>query len=254
MSVSIIGIDCATEPGKIGLARGEWEPNRLIIQDAEIASSITEIADMVGKWAADCEKTLLALDAPLGWPVGMRKGLSRHRAGLRISVEKDRMFKRETDRFVKEQTGQTPLEVGADKLARTAHATLALLDRIRYVTNEDIPLNWDQATQEGVQTIEVYPAVVLRVLCLDTKGYKGSKKDKVENRKKLVIKLVKHNELKDQVEFCQGVRNQMENNDNLLDAVLCILAGADFCWGKCVNPPEEDKDIARLEGWIWFRQ
>ena len=254
MKVTIIGIDCATEPSKIGLARGEWEPNRLIIQDTEIASSSCEIEKRVCMWTGDGEKTLLALDAPLGWPDGMREELYRHRAGRPISVEKDKMFKRETDRFVKKQTGQPPLEVGADKIARTSHAALELLERIRKVIKADIPMSWVQADVEGIQVIEVYPAVVLRTLCLDTKGYKGNKQKEVEKRENLVHNLLKHKELEDQVEFCQGVTDKMEENDNLLDAALCVMAGADFCWGKCFNPPETDKGIVRREGWIWFKR
>jgi hypothetical protein len=45
----------------------------------------------------------------------------------------------------------------------------------------------------------------------------------------------------------------MQGNDNLLGAVLCILTGVDFLCGKCVPQPEEDKELAHLEGWIWFR-
>lgn len=251
MKVSIIGIDCATKASNIGLARGEWTSQRLIIQEAEIASSCCEIVERVCQWAAESEKTLLALDAPLGWPDGMREELNRHKAGLPISVEKDKMFKRETDRFVKKQTKQNPLAVGADKIARTSHAALELLERIRKVTKADIPLNWVQADVKGIQAIEVYPAVVLRTLCLDTRGYKGGE---VKKREDIVHNLLKHNELEDRVAFCQGATDKMKENDNLLDAALCVLAGADFCWGKCFNPPEKDKDIARREGWIWFRR
>ena len=45
MKVSIIGIDCATEASKIGLARGEWTSQRVIIQAAEIAAPYCEIAE-----------------------------------------------------------------------------------------------------------------------------------------------------------------------------------------------------------------
>ena len=253
MKVSIIGIDCATEANKIGLAKGEWEFNRLIIQDVEIKSSMREIAERVCMWAENSEKTLLAMDAPLGWPDGMREELGCHWAGQSISIEKDIMFKRETDRFVKKQTGQSPLEVGADKIARTSHAALGLLERIRKVTNTDIPLSWVQADVEGIQAIEVYPAVVLRTLCLDTKGYKGNEKKEVKKRENLVHNLLNHEELEGYVEFGQGVTDKLKENDNLLDATLCVLAGADFYRGKCFNPPETDQCIVRREGWIWFR-
>ena len=107
---------------------------------------------------------------------------------------------------------------------------------------------------KGVQAIEVYPAVGLWALGLPTKNYKGKKNDNPANRKKLVNDLVEHKELKDHVDFCQGISDRMQQNDNLLDAVLCILTGVDFLCGKCVPLPKEDKDLAYREGWIWFRQ
>ena len=36
----------------------------------------------------------------------------------------------------------------------------------------------------------------------------------------------------------------MENNDDLIDAVLCVLAGCDFLRGKCVTPKNDEEKIA----------
>lgn len=36
---------------------------------------------------------------------------------------------------------------------------------------------------------------------------------------------------------------------DVLDAVVCLLAAADFLAGAC--PPPEHLDRARKEGWIW---
>ena len=37
-----------------------------------------------------------------------------------------------------------------------------------------------------------------------------------------------------------------------LDAMLCVLAGADFLAGKAYSPT--DLALAKKEGWIWIRK
>ena len=39
--------------------------------------------------------------------------------------------------------------------------------------------------------------------------------------------------------------------DDLLDGVVCVLAGADFVRGEALPPVDSAK--AKREGWIWFR-
>ena len=41
-------------------------------------------------------------------------------------------------------------------------------------------------------------------------------------------------------------------NDNVLDAVLCVIAGLDFVGGAASGP--SDRDTAEREGWIWVRE
>ena len=43
-------------------------------------------------------------------------------------------------------------------------------------------------------------------------------------------------------------RDRMEENDDALDAVLCVLAGADSRSGQCA-PPDE-LALSKNEGWI----
>ena len=252
MSIRIIGIDCATQPNKIGIALSKLENDHLIIQHVqrgnENASTIPEIAGLLGKWMADSKPTLLALDAPLGWPVGIRRALRHHQAGHPVRVERCQMFHRVTDQFVEQKIGKRPLEVGADRIARTAHVALELLGCVRENTNKMIPLKWDSAPLTDVQAIEVYPAVTLLSLGIEAKKYKSTKKDEIPCARKSIIKKLKHH-----IEFNQATEALMEKNDDLIDAVLCVLAGADFLNGKCYEPPENTKKIVLIEGWIWFR-
>ena len=248
--INIIGVDCATQPNKTGIAWGEMEGGRLTIRNLERGDRRRTPAVVLREWlgAVSERPTLLALDAPLGWPVGMGAALHDHRAGHPIEIQPDDMFKRITDRCVKEWTGKTPLEVGANLIARTAHSALSLLDRLRGATNEEIPLKWCLTPWTGIRAIEVYPALTLRALDIEGNGYKGTREEHRAARVSLVKRLKAH------IDFSSDQGNQMETSDDLVDAVVCVQAGFDFLRGRCVNPPKDILDTVRREGWIWFQQ
>ena len=244
--ITIIGVDCATQPNKTGIARGETENGRLVIRNVERGSKHRTPAVILREWlgTARGRPTLLALDAPLGWPVGMGTALHEHRAGRLIEVHPNYMFKRITDRCVKARTGKNPLEVGANLIARTAHSALSLLDDLRGATNEEIPLKWCLSPWIGIQAIEVYPALTLRALGVEGNGYKKKR----DARASLVKRLKLH------IEFNSDLGLRMETDDNLIDAVVCVQAGFDFFRGRCLSLPEDKMDTIRREGWIWFQQ
>ena len=129
----IVGIDCATRAGKTGLAFAEWDGGQARVTHAERGSGTGK--SMTG-WAADVIRerisgrvALLALDSPLGWPMQLGAALSGHTAGKPLnSASADELFSRETDRRVWKHYKKKPLEVGADRIARTAQEALNLLD------------------------------------------------------------------------------------------------------------------------------
>lgn len=248
--ITIIGVDCATQPNRTGIARGEIENGRPAIRNLELGDRRRTPAVVLREWlgATSERPTLLALDAPLGWPVGMGAALHDHRAGRPVEIHPDDMFKRITDRCVKEWTGKTPLEVGADRIARTAHSALSLLDCLRGATNEEIPLKWCLTPWTGIRAVEVYPALTLRALDIEGNGYKGSREEHRAARASLVKGLKAH------IDFGSDQGNQMETSDDLVDAVVCVQAGFDFLCGRCVNPPQDRMDTIRREGWIWFQR
>jgi hypothetical protein len=172
-SVQIIGLDCATDPKKIGISRtvvGSGQPQLL---DTRIGDRLPKIVDLVAGWAKD-QTTLIAMDAPLGWPDQLGAGLHSHQAGQLLTGDSNHLFRREADRFVKRATGKQPLDVGADRIARTAHSALSLLDGIRKASGKSIPLAWDRGiTQTTV--IEVYPAATLLAHGLPASSYKPKK-------------------------------------------------------------------------------
>jgi hypothetical protein len=237
---AVIGIDCATVPANVGLARARLEGGRWRVLDALVASPAWPPADVVAGWLHEDPSTLLALDAPLGWPAGLGAALAPHRAGDPIAAPIETLFNRVTDRALQARIGKRPLEVGADRIARTAWAALDLLEQLREATGRPIPLAWAPDTTDFPATIEVYPAATLIAHGLPTRGYKhpGS-----EPRATIGPWLHARLDLDD--------RDLSTMPGHALDAVLCIAAGIDFLTGDALGP--DDPEAARREGWIWVR-
>lgn len=240
---TIIGIDAATEAKKLGLARGRLDASHLIIDEAVLGSEMVSVMDTITSWIDG--PTLIAVDAPLGWPSSLGGALRDHRAGRVIAVHPHDLFRRMTDKFVHETLGKLPLEVGADRIARTAHAALMRLGDLREGTGLQIPLAWTPRVDD-VACIEVYPAATLKARRVDSSGCKGPKGNAPAARER-VIAAIRH-------EFLLSVDiARLVSSDHRLDAVVCVLAGADFLQGKCVAPDDNQREVATVEGWIWFR-
>jgi len=137
-------------------------------------------------------------------------------------------------------TGQKPLEVGANLIARTAHTALSFLERIQ------IPLAWEpgHANLTCVSAIEVYPAATLKARGFPFEGYKTQQAQNV--RAEIIRCLGREMQL-------ENIKDAMRENDDVLDAVVCVLAAADFVKGRGVLCPA-NKELAEKEGWIWVRK
>jgi predicted RNase H-like nuclease len=244
MKITIIGIDCATDPKRVGLACGYVENQQAKVVDVKVGSSKESNLDLIRSWLDRTTTTLIALDAPLGWPKKLGETLVTHRAGEKVEVDPNDLFRRNTDKFVKCKIGKQPLDVGADRIARTARAALELLGNIRKDTDPPIPLAWQPPTQPGIYAIEVYPAATLKALGIEVPGYK--QKDNRQGRQRLLHLLEAQIGLPDDT-------SQMADNDNVLDAAVCVLAGVDFLSGKAMGPNESEKTCVAQEGWIWVR-
>ena len=236
----IIGIDCATQPKKVGLAVGRFDKGAVTITEAVTEQSHDLITPKLERWIGQAPRTLIALDAPLGWPVDLSKALAGHQAGDPLDVPANNLFRRATDRFVADKVGKTPLDVGADRIARTAHAALALLNRLRHATQLPIPLAWDSEFDESVTAIEVYPAATMRAWELPSSGYKRS--DQRPERETILQGLQAQMDT-------NAVQDAVLGNADMLDAAVCVLAGRDFLEGWAFKP--RDQVTARTEGWIW---
>lgn len=240
--IHLIGIDCAVQNRNIGLAFGTLD-DVFRLESVMQGSKTISIEEQLIDWIQLDRPVLIALDAPLGWPESLGTALPHHKAGEPIDVSPDQLFSRDTDQFVWKKIGKKPLDVGAARIARTAHATLRLIDTLRNRSGQPIPLVWHPDHIEGVQIIEVYPAATLKAHNLISKGYKKS--DQVPTRGKIYRQLT------------QGWESAVEEEvavrtGHVFDAVVCVKAALDFLEGTCYSPP--DSHLAQKEGWIWVRK
>ena len=240
-SPAIIGVDCATQPKKCGIARGRIDGTRVVVEQVALGSDVASVSQTIASWVV--EPTLIAIDAPLGWPHGLARELAKHRAGQAIESSPAEMFNRLTDRFLHARIGKKPLEVGADRIARTAHAALTLLRELRERLGREVALQWSPSLL-AVGAIEVYPAATLLSRKLDIKGYKASGEGGIDARRRLLDSLESVWELRVD-------RALLETNDDRLDAAVCLIAGADFLNGRCFGPKPEERAQAEKESWIW---
>jgi predicted nuclease with RNAse H fold len=238
----LIGLDCATEDARIGIARGSSAGDVVCVQEIVVCGKEASAAARVAAWLEDASvPTVLAIDAPLGWPGALGRALSNHRAGDEITAPANELFRRATDRFIQQHLKKTPLDVGADRIARTAHAALRILGELRRRLGKPIPLAWSGEVQ-GVAAIEVYPAATLISRGVRAGGYKKPANE--QERSEIIQALSRELDLGTHAVVAQ-------TNADALDASICVLAAADFVLGHAAPP--EDQNAALSEGWIWTR-
>jgi len=83
-ATTIIGIDCATQPKKCGVARGRFEGGRVVVGEVALGSQIDSLSKTIASWVV--EPTLIAIDAPLGWPMALARELAGHAAGQPVGA------------------------------------------------------------------------------------------------------------------------------------------------------------------------
>jgi hypothetical protein len=243
LHTTIIGIDCATQEDKVGIALGAIDEASCRIEDALVCTKVRTLESTVTQWIPRTGRVLLALDAPLGWPMPMGIALNEHAAGQPISRSGNFLFRRETDRFIKNTTGQQSLDVGADRIARTAVAALTLIQKLREAIGEPIPLAWTPAFPDRVAAIEVYPAATLKVRGVSPRGYKTTQD--VQARRRII------SSMREEIDITTDA-GVLERYPDALDAVVCVCAAMDFLSDNAVQP--SDQSLAVKEGWIWVRR
>lgn len=244
MEIKVIGIDCATDPKKVGISFGKYYKGKMELIQTMIATGSQSMYKLICNYIGSENNVLLAIDAPLGWPIDLGASLVNHNAGDALNVDANDLFRRETDRFVKRVIGKQSLDVGADRIARTAHAALRMLQELRIMTGRDENINiaWEPSNLKGIKAIEVYPAATLDCYGIISTGYKDKNKKQVREQildaLKNYIKIPKDTDL-------------LLNNADALDSAICLLSAKDFIEGNAYYP--EQLELAQKEGWIWIR-
>jgi len=253
LNTTIIGIDFATQPRDIGLALGHFnERTTTILRVTTRLKTMDDVVNTTVGWMPSGGQTLIALDAPLGWPKEMSSALVGHKAGEQLGTTANSMFHRETDSVVRDLTGRLPLEVGANLIARTAHAALEFLRQVEDRTHQPIRLAWNPPSRFGLLVIEVYPAATMhahRIHLVGKPSYKKGKGGWQGVLGTIVERLQEGKELR----LPDDVKDFIVNDD-ALDAMICVLAGVDFLQENAVPPRDDQLETARREGWIWVRK
>ena len=130
--------------------------------------------------------------------------------------------------------------MGADRIARTAFAALAMLREVRDAAGAPIPLAWTASPAERPAAIEVYPAATLKAHGLSVPGYKRYQSGPARRDIQSFIE----RRLEDDCGF-----DVATGRHHVLDAILCVIAGLDFLAGDVYRPV--DREVAEREGWIW---
>lgn len=242
MEIKVIGIDCATDPKKVGISFGKYYKGKMELIQTMIATGSQSMHRFICDYIGSEDDVLLAIDAPLGWPIDLGASLVNHNAGDALNVDANDLFRRETDRFVKRVIGKQPLDVGADRIARTAHAALRMLRELRTITGRDINMAWKPSKLKGIEAIEVYPAATLDCYRIISTGYKDKNKQQV--REQILEALKNHIKVPKDTEL-------LLNNADALNSAICLLSAKDFIEGNTYYP--EQLGIAQKEGWIWIR-
>ncbi|SDD58237.1 DUF429 domain-containing protein [Aquimonas voraii] len=237
--LTLIGIDAAAQRTNTGYAIARWESaSARILRSGLMDRRGAALAELVEALRAGT--CLIAIDAPLGWPLGLREALDDHRAGQGLIREPAAMFSRASDRRLR-ALGHAPLEIGAALIARAAHGALGLLHELRTASGQALPLLWDPAVSaSGV--IEVYPAATLKTHGHRSTGYK--KPGQIDARRVMAEALEPR---------LIGISERCERRADEFDACLCLLAAMDFLAGACVPPAPDELERAKREGWIWLR-
>jgi len=239
----IIGIDAATQPERTGLAIGQWDGTTLRVGQTHRPTGPADQLACLAAWLPADRPCLIAVDAPLGWPMGLADALRTHQAGQPVAAGADHLFRRRTDQAIQERLGKRPMDVGADRIARTAHAALALLGALAQRSDCAIEPAWSPQYGSSPASIEVYPAATLTALGLTASGYKGANRTVREG--------LLHS-LPDWLHLPAPAKEATIASDHVMDAVITLVAAADFLAGRC--PPPDDPERAHREGWIWVRE
>jgi len=240
-----VGIDLAAEPKKTGVCEIGWKSGEAVVRKLEINcddSYLLRAVDRAGK---------VGIDAPFGWPDEFVDAVSAHQKFApwpgRDETDprgfREHLTFRETDRFVRARA-RRPLSVSTDKIGVTAMRCAYFLDTL---ARRGIDVD-----RSGFGTIvEVYPAATLVRWNLPVSPpYKAAK-----GRASLEELVTRLRDQLPQLSFPQERDEHLfRENDDAFDALVSALVARAAALGLTDDPPEENRERARREGWIRLPQ
>lgn len=232
-----LGVDLAAADKRTAMATIEWLPDRAVVRDLVLDVSDAQIV----KAGGNADK--IGLDCPLGWPEPFVAIVTAHRSGHVTVTDgggapwRRRLAYRLTDEVVREQTGIIPLSVAADRIAHAAFRCAGLLAMLA-AAGQDV----DRCG--GGRIVEVYPAAALHRWGLTYRGYKG--RDQHERHADLVTALC------DAAPWLElgAFETLCRRSHDAFDSVIAALTARAAAIGAATRPDDEQRRIARVEGWI----
>ncbi len=229
------GVDLAAEPKGTALAIIDWKATIATLTELHLGvgdEQIVEAAQEVDKLGIDCA---------LGWPIEFVEFLNNHSNPNNIHLPdggmdwRRQVSFRESDRHVRAVTGKWPLSVSTDRLGLTAMRCAGLQGRL-----QQSGIYIDRAGYGKV--VEIYPGASLRLWGFDTSGYRAQP----EVREELL------SSIENTIPWLNlgSYRDQMIESTDAFDAVIASLATRAAAIGKTTEPPKEQLETARIEGWI----
>lgn len=234
-----IGIDLAAQSKLTGMAALRDDDGALVVEHAAVGVSDAQIVQAVQ--SADG----VGVDIPLGWPIRFVELLQDHAAlSLQPPESTDATWRRglamrDTDMAVHRRTGITPLSVSANLIAYPAFRWAGIEATLR-------DAGVDTSRDGSGAVAEVYPAAALYRWGLPYRGYKGTRNTAV--REHMVASISCRFPTLD----WQGFDALAVADDNVFDAVMAALVAHQISQGNCEGPSAQQRETARVEGWIWI--
>ncbi len=227
-----VGVDLASKPEGTAACVLEWQAGQARILELyqpvedDLLVALAEGADLV------------AIDAPLGWPLPFVEAVSAHAAGepWTKGPDRDELRYRVTDRVVRKVVGRWPLSVSTDRIGVVAFRAARLHSRLR-------PESRTRDGSDGV--LEVYPAAALHRWDLHHRRYKGPGGRK--ERSPILDGIAGLVALD-----LAGHEGELLDSDDRLDALIAALVALAKDLGRVDPLPDDWADAARVEGWIWL--
>lgn len=230
-----LGVDLAAADKRTAMATVEWLPDRAIVRDLVLDVSDARIVE------ASEHADKVGLDCPLGWPEPFVALVQAHRIGHVTDADgaqwRRHLAYRLTDEVVREETGIIPLSVAADRIAHAAFRCVGLLAMLAAAGH-------DVDRCGGGRVVEVYPAAALCRWGLAYRGYKG--RGQHVQHADLVTAL---REAAPWLELGAFEGLCLRSHD-AFDSVIAALNARAAAIGKAVQPSDEQRTVARVEGWI----